>query len=98
MTQEKKCLPPSAYQPAGMLLASSLNFFGAVAGLITVPDSRTNPFFYTAMVTSSIYMLSNGLKVFQEIKKDTQKTWKGIEQQKRELSIMEEGLNKYYGR
>lgn len=62
-------IPKEAAHPAGMLLASSLNFFGAIAAMIAVPSSRNNPFFYTAMATSSIYMISNGLKLYQELSK-----------------------------
>jgi membrane carboxypeptidase/penicillin-binding protein len=98
MTEQKKCLPAAAYQPAGMLFASSLNFFGAIASLIAIPSSRNNPFFYTAMVTSGIYMASNIIKVAQELSKDRQKTWQEKETSRQELSVLEEGLNKYYGR
>lgn len=63
-------IPSSAIQPAGMLLASSLNFFGAVASVMLVPSSRDNPFFFTAMITSLIYMLSNGTKLVQELRKE----------------------------
>ena len=69
---KKECFPSNAIQPAGMLVASSLNFFGAIAAMIAVPSSRNNPFFYTAMVTSSIYMFSNAVKLCQEVNKERQ--------------------------
>ena len=62
-------IPKEAAHPAGMLLAWSLNFFGPITAMIAVPSSRNNPFFYTAMATSSIYMISNGLKLYQELSK-----------------------------
>lgn len=52
-------------QSIGMTIASSLNFFGAIAALVVNPDNRNNPFFYTAMTTSFLYIMSNGYKTYQ---------------------------------
>ena len=47
-------------QPAGMLAASTLNLAGAGIHQLTSATDRDNPFYYTAMTTSAMYMVANG--------------------------------------
>lgn len=101
-------IPDSAIHPLGMLAASSLNFFGAISAMIAVPSSRSNPFFYTAMATSLIYMLSNGIKVAQEFRQNRNATKAELEEIlssgmiEKEMARREqqarEALNKFYHR
>ena len=47
-------------QPVGMLAASTLNLAGAGVHQITSTADRDNPFYFTAMTTSAMYMVANG--------------------------------------
>ena len=47
-------------QPVGMLAASTLNLAGAGVHQLTSTADRDNPFYYTAMTTSAMYMVANG--------------------------------------
>jgi len=58
--------------PLGMMFASSLNLCGALTSLIVSSKDRGNPFYYTAMATSAIYIASNAVKVAQVYQKNKQ--------------------------
>ena len=99
----EKCFPKDAIQPAGMLFASSVNFLGALAGLIVSPETRTNPFFYCAMFTSCLYMASNGLRVKQLWNKpkeivplNTVIVERITRINETKIEMAEEALNRYY--
>ena len=80
--------------PGLMLAASSINLIGACVavgvGADRTVDGRVNPFFYTAMATSSLYAVANGIKVY-EIMNEPVKSFTGtIERERKTITEMRE--------
>lgn len=70
MSKEQSIPPKSEYvQPALMGAASLLNIMGSgvaiLVGADRTPDGKTNPFFYTALTTSVLYLGANVFKMGQ---------------------------------
>ena len=90
--------PPSWKEfvhPGLMAIASLTNIVGGFFAIASGADQvkgddgllRTNPFFYTAMSTSSLYFSANGYELYRIYNKQ-QDTWKQIvEQQKAQSEL-----------
>ncbi|CAB4214000.1 hypothetical protein UFOVP1454_13 [uncultured Caudovirales phage] len=74
-------------QPLGMMCASSLNVIGGAILLMVSEKDRSNPFIYTAMTTSLIYVVSNAIKSYQVHQEQVQ-SFQEREKAKRELSAV----------
>jgi len=55
--------------PGLMCAASLLNIFGSMVAIAVGADKtdegKTNPFFYCALANSTLYAISNGIKVYE---------------------------------